>query len=81
MNSFYSSFSLTSLFRSFCYCFSCCVIDLVFDTSCQGQMLGLGILPSEMSGKSLKEAGEGEKISDAFRCVLFVFVNTSVWFL
>lgn len=81
MNSFYSSFSLTSLFRNFCYCFSCCVIDLVSDISCQGQMLGLGTLPSEIGGKSLKEAGEGEKISEVFRCVLFVFVNTSVWFL
>lgn len=51
------------------------------DISCQGQMLGLGTLPSEIGGKSLKEAGEGEKISEVFRCVLFVFVNTSVWFL
>lgn len=81
MNSFYSPFSLTSLLRNFHYCFSCCVIDLVSDTLCQGQMLVLGTLPSEMGGKNLKEAGGSDKISGAFRCVLFVFVNASVRFL
>lgn len=50
---------------------------MVSDTPCQGQMLGLGTLPSEMGVKSLKEAGEDEQISG----VLFVFVNTSTWFL
>lgn len=51
------------------------------DTLCQGQMLVLGTLPSEMGGENLKEAGGSDKISGAFRCVLFVFVNASVRFL
>lgn len=71
-------FSLFSQFGIFCYCFSCRVIDLVSDASCQGQVLSLGRLSSETGVKRRWKAGEGENIRGAFcgSAVLPLYLST-----